>query len=230
MINGAVPEHIGIILDGNRRWAREHGLPIAAGHRQGVENVKTIATAAFAAGVKTISAYTFSTENWQRSQDEVKQLMKLFLWVAKHETKQLHKEGVRFRVIGSRLKLGKSLIKAIHEAEKLTENNDRGTLLLCLDYGGQQEIVEAVKRIAEEGTLPQDIDADLISKHLFAADVPPLDLIIRTSGEQRLSNFMLWRAAYSELMFTDSNWPDYNVEELQAMLKSYAARQRRFGK
>jgi undecaprenyl diphosphate synthase len=224
-----VPRHLGLILDGNRRWARENGVPIAEGHRQGFLNTKKLGRSLFDQGIEYVSAYVFSTENWQRSADEVKQLMKLFMWVAKHEAKELHKDGIRLRVIGSRLRLGKSLVKALHEAEELTKDNTRGTLLLCLDYGGQQEVVDAIKELAANGVNPADITSELISEHLYAPDVPPVDLIIRTSGEQRLSNFMLWRAAYSELMFTKSYWPDFSETELRGMLTEYSTRKRRFG-
>jgi undecaprenyl diphosphate synthase len=225
----AVPVHLGLILDGNRRWAKKHGLTTAEGHWAGFRNLKTMADYVFDEGVSYLSVYAFSTENWQRSKDEIAQLMKIFLWVARHEAKELHKKGVQFKVIGSRLKLGKSLVKAIHDAEELTKDNDRGTLLLCLDYGGQQEIVDAMKAIVASGVAPEAVTAQMISDHLYAPEVPPLDLIVRTSGEQRLSNFMLWRAAYSELMFTSSNWPELTKAELQTMLGDYAQRQRRFG-
>jgi undecaprenyl diphosphate synthase len=180
-------------------------------------------------GVRYVSAYVFSTENWKRDRDEVRQLMKLFVWILKHEAKELNAEGVRLRVVGSKLKLGHALAKAIHDAEELTKGNDRGTLLLCLDYGGQQEIVDAVKRIAETGCDPEDITPELISKFLYAPDVPPLDLIIRTSGEQRLSNFMLWESSYSELAFSKKYWPDFDEKSLQSVLKNYAKTHRRFG-
>lgn len=224
-----MPRHLGIILDGNRRWAKAHDLPVIEGHRQGFVTAKQLGLALFDQGIEYVSAYVFSSENWKRSKDEVSQLMKLFLWVAKHEIKELHKDNIRLRIIGSKLRLGKALLKALHEAEELTKDNSRGTLLLCLDYGGQQEIVEAVKAIAAQGVAPEEITAELISQHLYAPDVPPCDLIIRTSGEQRLSNFMLWRAAYSELMFTETLWPDMTEAELRSMLDEYARRQRRFG-
>lgn len=225
-----VPQHLGLILDGNRRWAREHGLPIAEGHRRGYLNLKTIARAAIDRGVSYISAYVFSAENWNREKDEVKNLMKLLLWILRHEIDELNREGIRVRVIGSRLKLGKALISAIHRAEEKTRDNERGTLLLCLDYGGQQEIVEAVKRIAAEGVDPKDITPELISEHLYAPDVPPVDLVIRTSGEQRISNFMLWESAYSELLFDKVYWPDFKEKNLVAALQTYGERHRRFGK
>lgn len=224
------PTHLGLILDGNRRWAREHGLSTAQGHRQGYENLKTICRAALKYGVRYVSAYIFSTENWQRDQQEVKDLMKILRWALKHEVKEFNKEGIRLRFVGSKAKLGAAMLTAIHDAEKLTENNTRGTLLLCLDYGGQQEIVDATKRIAASGVSPEAITADMIADNLYAPDVPPLDLIIRTSGEQRLSNFMLWEAAYSELAFSDVNWPDFNEKALVSALRHYSIRKRRFGK
>jgi undecaprenyl diphosphate synthase len=147
----------------------------------------------------------------------------------RHEVNELHRDGIRLRVIGSKAKLGAALVTAIHDAEKLTEHNTAGTLLLCLDYGGQQEIVEATKRIAMAGVRPEDITAEMIARHLYAPDVPPLDLIIRTSGEQRLSNFMLWEAAYSELAFDKACFPDFNEQALKRALENYALRKRRFG-
>jgi undecaprenyl diphosphate synthase len=228
-LNANVPIHLGIILDGNRRWAKKHGLTVAEGHRQGYLTFKTITRAAMKRGVKYLSAYVFSNENWQREKSEVRDLMKILVWVLKHEVKELHKEGIRVRVIGSKMRFGAAMLRAILHAEELTKDNTRGTLLLCLDYGGQQEIVDAVKRIALTGLDPEDITPELITQHLYAPDVPPLDLIIRTSGEQRLSNFMLWEAAYSELAFTNTYWPDYSVQDLQAALDNYAQRRRRFG-
>lgn len=225
-----VPEHLGLILDGNRRWAKERGLPPIEGHRRGQETLRKIVEAAFKHGVRYISAYVFSTENWQRDRDEVKQLMKMVMWGLKHEVKSLHKEGVRLRIIGSKLRLSHAMAKAIHDAEELTKDNKRGTLLVCLDYGGQQEIVDAVKRITELGYGPEDITPELIGKFLYAPDVPPVDLLIRTSGEQRISNFLLWETAYSELLFDKANWPDFTEEHLQAALNEYEHRRRRFGK
>jgi undecaprenyl diphosphate synthase len=226
----AVPTHLGLIVDGNRRWAREHGVSAAQGHRRGYGNLKTVCKAALKYGVRYVSAYVFSTENWQRDQQEVRDLMRLLKWVLTHEVKEFHREGIRLRVIGSKAKLGAALITAIHDAEKLTEGNTRGTLLLCLDYGGHQEIVEAIKRIAELGVAAEDITAEMVAQHLYAPDVPPLDLVIRTSGEQRLSNFMLWEAAYSELAFAAANFPDFDEKALAAVLGDYANRKRRFGK
>jgi undecaprenyl diphosphate synthase len=225
-----VPRHLGLILDGNRRWAREHNLPIYEGHKAGYRNMEVILDAAMDRGVEYVSVYAFSTENWSRSTDEVRQLMHLFLWVFKHELGNLKRHGVRLQVLGNKMRLGKALLKAIHNAEQETKDYKKGTLLFCLDYGGQQEIVEAMKQLMAEGTNPSELTAERISEQLETNGVPPVDLIIRTSGEQRLSNFMLWQAAYSEFMFTSAKWPDFSVEELDEMLDRYANRHRRFGK
>lgn len=224
-----VPRHLGLILDGNRRWAKENGLPVFEGHKAGYRNMETILDAALDRGVEYVSIYAFSTENWSRSRDEVKQLMKLFLWVFKHELGNLKRHGVRLHVLGSKLRLGKALLRAIHNAETETQDYKRGTLLFCLDYGGQQEIVEAMKQLVAGGIPAADITAEQISAQLQQDGIPPVDLIIRTSGEQRLSNFMLWQAAYSEFMFTKTKWPDFSVAELDTMLEAYAKRHRRFG-
>jgi undecaprenyl diphosphate synthase len=225
----SVPRHLGIIVDGNRRWAREHGLPIYEGHKAGYKVMEMVLDEAMDRGVEYVSMYAFSTENWNRPADEVKQLMKLFMWIFKHELENLKKHGVRVHVLGSKVRLGKALLKAIHNAEEETKEFTRGTLLLCLDYGGQQEIVDVMKRLAAEGITPEEITAEQISAALERDGIPPVDLIIRTSGEQRLSNFMLWNAAYSELMFTDTKWPDMTVQEFDGMLDDYASRHRRFG-
>ncbi len=225
----SMPKHLGLILDGNRRWAKEHNLPIYEGHKAGYRNMETILDAALDRGVECVSVYAFSTENWNRSADEVRQLMRLFLWIFKHELQNLKNHGVRVHVLGNKLRIGKALLKAIHQAEDETRDNTRGTLLFCLDYGGQQEIVEAMKQLVAAGTPAADITAEQISEQLRAGGVPPVDLIIRTSGEQRLSNFMLWQAAYSEFMFTPTKWPDFSVAELNEMLDEYGRRHRRFG-
>lgn len=228
-LGATLPKHVGLILDGNRRWAREHGVPVYEGHKQGYRNVETILDAAVERGIEYVSVYAFSTENWSRSADEVRQLMKLFLWVFKHELGNLKRHGIRVHVLGSKLRIGKALLKAIHIAEQETKDNTRGTLLFCLDYGGQQEIVDAMKQLIADGTAASDITPGLISDELRSSGVPPVDLIIRTSGEQRLSNFMLWQAAYSEFMFTPTKWPDFTVAEFDEMLAAYAERGRRFG-
>ncbi len=225
-----IPAHIGLILDGNRRWAKEHNLTVAEGHREGYQNLKTVAQAAIKHGVRYVSAYVFSTENWQREKQEVRDIMKLLKWVLSHEIKKIHKENIRVRVIGSKVKLGAALVTAIHDAEKLTENNTRGTLLLCLDYGGHQEIVDALKLIVKSGVPAEKITQELIAANLYAPDVPPPDLIIRTSGEQRLSNFLTWQSSYSELMFSKKKWPDFKEKDLFLALKKFKNLNRRFGK
>jgi undecaprenyl diphosphate synthase len=192
--------------------------------------MEKILEAALERGVECVSVYAFSSENWNRSADEVRQLMKLFLWIFKHELGNLKRHGVRVHILGSKLRIGKALLKAVHQAEDETKENTRGTLLFCLDYGGQQEIVDAMKELVASGIPTAEITAEQITGQLQSNGVPPVDLIIRTSGEQRLSNFMLWQAAYSEFMFTPTKWPDFSVEELNEMLDAYAARLRRFGK
>jgi undecaprenyl diphosphate synthase len=226
----AIPVHLGLILDGNRRWARANGLSVLQGHRQGYQNLKTVAKAAIKHGVRYVSAYVFSSENWQRDRQEVRDIMSILKWVLKHEVKEFHRENIRLRVIGSKAKLGAALLTAIHDAEKMTQNNSRGTILLCLDYSGQQEIVDAVKKIAATGVPAEEISADMIAEHLYAPDVPSPDLIIRTSGEHRLSNFLLWGSSYSELMFETKCWPDFNEDDLTLALGRYARLERRFGK
>jgi undecaprenyl diphosphate synthase len=225
----SIPLHLGLILDGNRRWAKEQGLPQFEGHKHGYQTLKTIGLAALDRGVAYISAYLFSTENWERSKTEVDYLMKLLLWVFKHEIDEFNKRNIRIRVLGSRERLSKSVLNAIDRAEEITKNNTGGTLALCLNYGGQLEIVDAVKKIVEKGVKKDNITPVTIEQNLYSADIPPIDLIIRTSGEKRLSNFMLWRAAYSELMFVDTYWPAFTERDLDDCFKEYATRQRRFG-
>jgi undecaprenyl diphosphate synthase len=224
-----IPMHLGLILDGNRRWAKAQGLPTLEGHRAGYGNLKTIGKAAIERGVKYVSAYVFSTENWNRTEEEVSYLMKLLLWVAKNEVEELHKENIRVRFLGSEERLSPQVLKAIKNAEEKTKNNTAGTLALCLNYGGHQEIVDATRRMVADGLKADQITKEVLEKHLYTPDIPPLDLIIRTSGEQRISNFMLWRAAYSELLFVNKHWPAFTVDDLDAALAEYASRQRRFG-
>lgn len=224
------PIHLGIILDGNRRWARAKGLPTLEGHRRGYENLIKIGEAALDRGVQYLSAYVFSTENWKRSGEEVDYLLGKLFWLAMGEIDRLHKRGVRVRFAGDRSRLQPKAIKAIKQAEAKTANNTRGTFVLCLNYGGQAEITEAVKAIVGKGIPPESITQATIAEHLYVPDVPPVDLIIRTSGEQRISNFMLWRAAYSEMLFVDCLWPDFDEAMLDECLSDYAARDRRIGK
>lgn len=224
-----VPTHLGLILDGNRRWARERGLKPFEGHRRGYLRLKKIALAAFERDIKYVSAYVFSTENWQRSEQEVAYLMDLLHWVAKHEVTKLHKHNVKVLFIGSLTGLSPSIIDSMRKAEAKTAHNTGGTLVLCLNYGGQQELADAAANLIRSGVAPEDVTPELISNHLYGPDLPPIDLIIRTSGEQRLSGFMLWSAAYAELKFVLKQWPAFTVSDLESALADYAGRQRRFG-
>lgn len=224
-----IPAHIGLILDGNRRWAKQQGKPALEGHRQGYFNLKMIGEHAMDRGVQYISAYVFSTENWNRTKEEVDYLMKLLLWVATDEVDEINKKNIRIRFLGGRDRLSADILKAIDKAEDLTSKNTRGTLALCLNYGGQPEIAEAVQKLMKAGVTPNEVTPEKISEYLYAPDIPPVDLLIRTSGEQRLSNFMLFRAAYSELLFVKKHWPDFDKDDLDAALAEFASRQRRFG-
>ncbi|MDZ7744274.1 MAG: polyprenyl diphosphate synthase [Candidatus Saccharibacteria bacterium] len=224
------PTHIGLILDGNRRWAKAQGLSTLDGHRKGYANLKTIAKHALKLeGLRYLTVFVFSTENWKRSEEEVGYLMDLALWVANNEVKELHKENIRVRFLGTKDKLDKKLLDAIEKAEELTINNTAGTVGLCFNYGGQQEITEAVRQANEAGEDMRALEPATLEKYLYAPDIPPVDMIIRTSGEQRISNFMLWRAAYAELYFADKHWPDFDTDDFDAAIEDYKNRQRRFG-
>lgn len=226
---GSLPSHVGFILDGNRRWARSKGLPSVEGHRAGYENLKTIALEAFRTGIPYVSAYVFSTENWKRSKTEVSYLMRLLLWVAKHEVGELHKENIQVVFAGRRDKFSAKTVTAMEQAETTTKNNTGGTLMICLDYGGKQEIVDSVNDILRKSPNVGEVTEQDIEQHLYSPNIPPLDLLIRTSGEHRISNFMLWRAAYAELLFVDKHWPDFTSLDLRAALVEYRQRSRRFG-
>ena len=222
-------QHIAFILDGNRRWAAREGLSSLEGHKAGYKNLKVIAQACFDKGIKYFSCYLFSNENWQRSQEEVGYLMNLALRVVLKDAKELNSKNVRLKIIGSRLGLDKKLLQAIEKAEELTESNTAGTLVACFNYGGQQEIVEATKSIVSSGLPAEEITEETIKSHLYSKDVPAPDLIIRTSGEQRLSNFLLWDSAYAELFFVKKYWPEFSPADLDVVLKDYYTRVRRFG-
>jgi undecaprenyl diphosphate synthase len=226
-----IPHHLGIIIDGNRRWARERRLPTFEGHRRGLEKLKEVGKWCKEKGVKILTIYAFSTENWNRSKEEVSYLMKLLKRAfSKKEIKWLNKEGIKLQVIGQRERLPESLQQAIREAEVLTKNNQEGILNLAISYGGRAEICQAVQNIFESNEPPHKITEDFVSKNLWTADLPDLDLIIRTGGEQRISNFLLWRAAYAEFYFSKKYWPAFTEKDLDEALADYAQRQRRFGK
>lgn len=224
-----VPQHVGLILDGNRRWAKERGLETLEGHKAGYENLKKIGDHLLEKGVKYVSAFVFSTENWKRTKPEVKYLMDLALWAATEEVEEFVRRGVQVRFIGERQNLSRKLQKAITEVEARSKDHSKGVLALCFNYGGRAEIVQAVKSAADSGEDISTIDEETISKHLWAADIPDVDLVIRTAGEQRISNFMLWRVAYSELYFVDPYWPALTTDDIDEVLAWYAGRERRFG-
>ena len=228
-MSGAVPRHIGYIIDGNRRWAKENGLPSYEGHLAGYNAIKDVARATKEAGVEYISAYIFSTENWIRSEDEVKKLIGLVLKLITSDLHFFIEENVKLVVLGTRKGLDEKIVQAIEKAERETAGGTDGTVALCFNYGGQLEIVDVVKKIVQSGVGEDSITTELIEQNLYAPDVPPCDLIVRTSGEQRLSNFMLWRAAYSEFIFLEKNWPEMTKDDVLAILDEYKRRQRRFG-
>ncbi|MBM3189594.1 MAG: di-trans,poly-cis-decaprenylcistransferase [Chloroflexi bacterium] len=224
-----VPRHVAIIMDGNGRWARARGLPRAAGHRAGVENLRRILRAAVEFGIEYLTLYAFSTENWSRPPTEVRALMGLLERALRTELQELHESGVRIRHIGATDGLAAGLVKGIRDAEALTAGNTRLNLNVCLNYGGRREIVEAVRRIVAAGVAPEQIDEQAITRHLWMADSPDPDLIIRTAGEMRLSNFLLWEAAYAEFYSTPTLWPDFDRAELLRALEAFQRRQRRYG-
>lgn len=225
-----VPNHIGIIMDGNGRWASERGLPRSMGHQKGADVVREIVKSASNMGVKILTMFGFSEENWSRPLDEVSLLLKIAETYLRKELNELHKENVRFQVIGNKLKLPASLQSIIEEAEQKTANNDRFYLNLALSYSGKWDIVNAVKNIIAKNTQAVDVTEELIAQHLSLNNMPDPDLLIRTSGEQRVSNFLLWQLAYTELYFCDAMWPDFNETELEIAIQSYQQRHRRFGR
>jgi len=229
MTENTVPNHIGYIIDGNRRWAKSRGLTTAEGHLAGYNAISDVAKASFDAGVKYVSAYVFSTENWKRSEEEVGNLMSLVLRLFTIDLGKFKKNNIKLLILGSFDKVDEKIIKAIKRAEAETAENTAGTLCLCFNYGGHQEIVDVVKKVVQLNIEVDDVNVDLISGNLYKPEVPSVDLIVRTSGEQRISNFMLWRAAYSEMLFLDKFWPDMTKQDVSAIIDEYNNRSRRFG-
>lgn len=225
----SLPVHVGYIVDGNRRWAAAHGVDNFDGHKAGYEALKEVMIETLHRGVRYTSAYVFSTENWDRSSREVNYLMDLFTRVLIDDIPVFLRENVRVKIVGSRERLSKRVIRAIDKAESTTAHLQGGELLLCLNYGGRQEIVEAVQRIVMRGLSADEVTEQALARELYVPEVPACDLIVRTSGEQRLSNFMLWRSAYSELLFLEKQWPDMTKNDVPAILEEYTRRQRRFG-
>lgn len=225
----AVPQHVAIIMDGNGRWAKKRGLPRLAGHQAGTENLRRIIRACVELGIRYLTIYAFSTENWGRPKEEVEGLLKILESVIEKELRELHEEGVQLRHIGRLEKLPATLRAQVRNAIELTKNNDRLTVVVAFNYGGKDEIVHAVEQLIRAGVKPEEVSESLISSRLFTAGIPDPELIIRTSGEMRLSNFLIWQAAYSEYYVTPVYWPDFDKEELRKAIDAYSLRNRRFG-
>jgi len=224
-----LPRHVAFIMDGNGRWAEHRGLPRLEGHRAGVKNMRPVIRYLSSHGIEYTTLYTFSTENWSRPGDEVDGLFHLLEGIVDKEARELHKYGIRIRHIGRLDGLSQELQKSIDKAVKLTAGNTGMTLGVALNYGGRGEILNAVRHIIDGKVPPEEIDEKLFGEYLYTADFPDVDLVIRTGGEIRTSNFLIWQAAYSEYYFTPALWPDFNEEELEKALLAYSQRQRRFG-
>ena len=225
-----LPRHVAIIMDGNGRWALSRGLPRLAGHKAGTENLRRIIRASVEFGVKYLTIYAFSTENWGRPPEEVQGLMFILEDVLNRELAELHKEGVQLRHIGRLERLAPNLQEKVLEAIELTKNNDRLILNVAFNYGGRDEIVHAIQNIIKDGIPPEEVTEALVSRYLYTAGVPDPDLIVRPSGELRVSNFLIWQGAYSELYVTPKYWPDFDKEEYRRALEAFASRDRRYGK
>ena len=223
-------QHIAIIMDGNRRWAKERNLPSAMGHKKGVDALKAALKACHKFGVKYLTVYAFSTENWNRKPEEVAFLMELLANTIKNELKELHENGVVINFIGDLTKLNPKLQKILYDAMDYTKNNTGVRLQIAFNYGSRDEIVNAVKHIIEKGAKPEDITEDLISKELYTKDIPDPDLLIRTGGEMRVSNYLLWQIAYSEFLVMKEFWPEFDEELLSKAIFEFGHRQRRYGK
>ena len=224
-----VPRHVAIIMDGNGRWATERGLSRVAGHRAGTENLRTIIRASAALGIEYLTLYAFSTENWSRPRAEITGLMHILSDVIDREMTELHAEGARLLHIGHLDGLSKALQEKVRKAIDLTKDNRRISIVLAFNYGGRDEIIHAIKGMLADNIHPGDVDEALVSKYMFTADIPDPDLVIRTSGELRTSNFLTWQSVYSEWYFPKVYWPDFNEAELRKAVEDYASRERRFG-
>jgi undecaprenyl diphosphate synthase len=227
------PSHVAIIMDGNGRWAGARGLPRAEGHRRGVEALRGVVRAAYELGISYLTIFSFSSENWSRPASEIGDLFSLLRRFIRNDLATLHRDGVRVRVIGEREGLEPDIRALLSDAEELTRHNTRLNLVVAFNYGARQEIARAAQRLAREAAEgrrdPDSIDADTLGRYLDAPEIPDPDLIIRTSGEQRLSNFLMWQAAYSELVFVPMHWPDFDKTALEGAIAEYARRERRFG-
>ncbi len=224
-----LPRHVAVIMDGNGRWAKKRGLPRTAGHKQGVEATRRVVRAAGDLGVEYLTLFGFSNENWTRPKNEIFDLMSLLRMYLRAEAAELHKGQVRLRVIGRRDRLDADIVEMIENTEELTRGNSGLNLIIALDYGGRQDILEGVKALMNKGVNPADVTEAMLEAHLLTAGIPDPDLLIRTSGEERISNFLLWQCAYTEFYFTDVLWPDFGRDQMEQAVISFACRQRRFG-
>ena len=227
---GDVPQHVAIIMDGNGRWAKRRMLPRVAGHRKGVEALRGVIRACGERGIAHLTVFAFSSENWRRPQDEVTLLMELFLRALENEVAKLHESNIRFRVIGDVSGFSERIQALIRDAEALTRDNTLLTFTVAANYGGRWDVLQAIRKMMAEGVGPEQVDEEALRRHLSLADCPEPDLFIRTGGEQRISNFLLWQLAYTELHFTDTLWPDFDASTLDHAIASYRKRERRFGR
>ena len=224
-----IPRHVAIIMDGNGCWAQDRGLPRIEGHRAGVEKIRSVLDSLARRGVKFVTIYAFSTENWNRPDDEVEGIMSILRDVIHQETQALHEQGVRVVHLGRSDRLLPDLREAVTHAQELTRHNTAITLCVAFDYGGRSEIVDAVRNIVRSGVRPEEVDEKMLSSHLYTRDIPDPDLIIRTSGEYRLSNFLLWQSAYSEFYTTSVPWPELSAAQVEEAIRAYGSRKRKFG-
>jgi undecaprenyl diphosphate synthase len=228
-IPNLLPNHVGLIMDGNRRWAKENGKTVNSSHKKGSEVFKDISIGLFDRGINFVSTFIFSKENWQRKVEEVDYLMRLVIKAVEVHLDEYDQKNIRIKILGEKDNLSKKVLKAIERTEERTANNDGGTLALCFNYGGRQELVDATKRIIESGVSSDEITEITIQDNLYSPEIPDVDLLIRSSGEQRISGFMLWRVSYAELAFTDVYWPDITMGKVNTIIDEYSNRQRRFG-
>lgn len=227
--SGRVPRHVAIIMDGNGRWAASRGLARIEGHERGTENIRQITQAAGEIGIKYLTLWAFSTENWRRPREEVEGILAILSHAIDSETEELHRQGAQLRHIGELDALAPDLQKSIRDAIQLTQGNTKLVLTLAFNYGGRQEVLQAVKQVIRDGLTPEDITEESFGDRLFTKDIPDPDLIIRTSGEYRMSNFLIWQAAYAEFFFTSRFWPDFGPDDLREAVADYMRRERRFG-
>jgi undecaprenyl diphosphate synthase len=224
-----IPRHVAVIMDGNGRWAKERGLSRLEGHEAGTENIRRILSRAAEIGIRHLTLWAFSTENWRRPKEEVEGLMRILGSAIDSETAELHKQGAQLRHIGDLEALQPDLRQSVLDAIELTKDNDRIVLTLAFNYGGRQELVHAISNMIRDGVDPESVDEAIVERYLYMPDLPDADLIVRTSGEWRLSNFLLWQSAFSELYFTPRYWPDFGPDDLDAAVLDYSQRERRFG-